>query len=157
MAGIALAMGLTVGFAGAAFAFDEPVPNTAAGHAVAVRHANYHQLGGAFKALNDELKKDTPDKAVVSANAQKMAALADQLPTWFPKGSGPESGAKTGAKPNIWTDPAGFAAAARMLQVETAKLQQVAMTGDMAAVRAQVRATGGACKNCHDKYRLSEH
>lgn len=144
--------------AGAALAHDDlgPVPDTPAAHAAAARHQNFKQLGGAFKAILDELKKSAPDKAVLSANAEKMNALAKQEASWFPQGSGAESGVKTAAKPEIWRDPQGFAAAVQRLQGETAKLQQVAIAGDLAAIRTQAQATGGACKNCHDKYRVPD-
>jgi cytochrome c556 len=144
--------------AGAAVAHDDmgPVPNTPAGKAVVARHQNFKQLGGAFKAIMDELKKPAPDKAVLAANAKRMDALAAQEASWFPKGSGAESGAKTGAKPEIWSDPTGFAAAVQRLQGATAKLDQIAAAGDLDAFKAQVRETGAACKNCHDKYRVPD-
>ena len=124
--------------------------------AIPARQANYKQLGGAFGGINAELRKDMPDLALVRANAAKMHDLAAQLPSWFPVGSGPETGMKTGAKAEIWSDPQGFAAAAKGLLDETARLQQVAAGGDVDALKAQVRATGGACKGCHDKYRAQE-
>jgi len=154
-AGAALGVAMA---ASVALAHDDlgPIPNTPAGKAAAARHENFKQLGGAFKAIVDQLKKDAPDKAVIAANAQKANALAAQQPSWFPKGSGAESGVKTDAKPEIWSDPQGFAAAVQKLQAATAKLQQVASTDDMAAIKAQVQATGGACKNCHETYRVPE-
>jgi cytochrome c556 len=139
--------------AGAALA---QAPASPAAHDVAARQQNFKQLGRAFKGLMDEMKKPAPDKAVLVANATRMNELAKQEATWFPKGSGPESGAKTGAKPVVWSDPSGFAAAVERLQGETAKLQQVAASGDVAALRTQAQATGGACKNCHDKYRVPD-
>lgn len=144
--------------AGAALAHEDmgSVPNTPAAKAVVARHHNFKQLGGAFKAIFDEIKKDSPDKAVISTNARKMNALASQEASWFPKGTGPEAGVKTDAKPEIWSDPQGFAAAVKKLQGETAKLQQVSAAGDMAAIKAQVQATGGACKSCHDKFRVPD-
>ena len=143
--------------ANAALAHDVgPVPNTPAGKAAAARHENYKQVGGAFKAISDQARTGSPDKAVVLANAQKLSTLAGQMPTWFPKGSGTESGVKTDAKPEIWKDPQGFAAAIKRLQTESAKLQQVAATGDAAALKAQFQATGGACKGCHDKFRVPD-
>lgn len=159
--GKAVAVGAAVSlamFAGAAVAHDDmgPVPNTPAAKAVVARHQNFKQLGGAFKAIFDELKKDAPDKAVIAANAQKMNTLASQEASWFPKGTGAEAGVKTDAKPQIWSDPQGFAAAIQKLQTETGKLQQVATAGDFTAIKAQVQATGGACKNCHDKFRVPD-
>lgn len=142
-----LALAMT---AGGAFA------QSSMAQAVKDRQAHFKQQGGAFKGVLDELKKDQPDKAVVSANATKLKGLAAQLPTWFPKGSGPEAGVKTAAKPDVWRDPATFSAAAQRLQAETAKLDQLAMAGDMDAVKAQARVVGGACKNCHDKFRVPD-
>jgi cytochrome c556 len=147
---LAAALALSVAAAaGAAMALD-------AKGAAAARHENFKQLGGAFKGLNDELKKGQPNKAAVAADARKVKGLADALPSWFPKGSGPETGVHTHAKAQVWSDPAGFAAAAQRLQAETGKLQQFAAAGDLAAVKSQVAAVGGACKNCHDKYRQPE-
>lgn len=143
--------------AGAAAAHDEgPQPATPAGKAAGARHENFKQMGAAFKAAMDEARKGSPDLQVVGASAQKMSALAKQLPSWFPAGTGVGSGAKTDAKAEIWSDPQTFAAAATRLQTETAKLQTLAAGGDVAAAKAQVMATGGACKNCHDKFRVPE-
>lgn len=150
---IALAMGLAA--AGAALAQDA-APTTPGGKAVLARQAHYKELSKAFGGLNGELRKEAPDKAVIAADAAAAASLAKDLPSWFPKGSGPEAGVKTAAKAEIWTDAAGFAAAAGKLADETAKLQQAATAGDIDAIKAQARATGGACKNCHDTYRAAE-
>lgn len=132
------------------------IAQTAAQKAVTARQAGYKQMGAAFKAINDELKAGSPNAGAIAANAKKMSDLAGQVPGWFPKGSGPEAGVKTKAKPEIWSDAAGFAAAARALQPETVKLQKLAAAGDLDGVRAQVRAVGGACKQCHDKYRKAD-
>ena len=49
-----------------------------------------------------------------------------------------------------------FAAAVKRLQVETAKFQPIAAGGDLGAIKAQAQAVGGACKNCHDSFRVPE-
>ena len=155
--GVAVAMGVGLAVAATgALAHNEAKPKgpmSAGAKAAHQRHENFEALGKAFKALNDELRKDAPTKVVVQSNAKTISNLANGLPTWFPRGSGVEARAKSEAKANIWTDAAGFSAAASALQVQTSKLNQLAVAGDMDAVRAQVRATGGACKGCHDKYR----
>jgi cytochrome c556 len=155
-AAVALAVGLGVA-AGGALAHEhmEP-PKGPMQKAAFTRHENFKQQGAAFKAILDELKKGDPDKAVVASNAAKLKGLASQLPTWFVKGSGPESGYKTDAKAEVWSDGPGFAAAANRLQVETSKLDELARAGDIDAIKTQARAVGGACKNCHDKYRVPE-
>jgi len=59
----------------------------------------------------------------------------------------------TKAKPEIWLDMDDFKAKMEKMQEETAKLAEVAQQGDFEALKAQVGATGKACKACHDKYR----
>ncbi|HEX3363952.1 cytochrome c [Phenylobacterium sp.] len=144
--------------AGAALAAEPPAPgapSTPAGQALMARQAHFRDQAAGFKAINDELKKDAPDKAVILANATKIKGTAAALPTWFPKGSGPETGLKTAAKADIWTDAEGFDKAATQLQTETVKLEQAAMGGDLDAIKAQDRAVGAACGACHSKYRAA--
>ena len=102
----------------------------------------------AMKALSNQ--------AVLTTNANKLKASSQALPSWFPKGSGPESGVKTDAKAEVWSDAAGFAAAANKFQIEAAKFQELATAGDVAGMKAQSRVLGGTCKGCHDKYRVPE-
>lgn len=156
--GVALAVALGVGAAvaaGGAFAHDDKLPANAspATKAAYARHANFEKMGGAFKGLNDELRKGAPDKAAVATHSRTLATLAGQLPTWFPRGSGIEARPMSEAKADIWRDAAGFTAAASALQAQATKLSQLAVAGDIDAVKAQVRPVGGSCKGCHDKYR----
>jgi cytochrome c556 len=146
---IGLALAGVLATAGVALA-QEASPG---GRAVLARQAHYKDLGKAFGGIGAELRKEAPDKAAIAANASTMAALAKDLPAWFPKGSGPEAGVKTAAKAEIWSDAAGFDAAATRLQAETAKLAEAAAGGDLDAIKAQARATGGACQACHERYR----
>ncbi|MFZ4066858.1 MAG: c-type cytochrome [Phenylobacterium sp.] len=120
---------------------------------IETREANFKSMGKAMKAMNDGLKADTPDMAAIAANAATIRSLAPKISTWFPKGTGPEAGVKTEAKAEIWTDPAGFAAAASRLEPAVAKLETLARAGDVAGARAQVRVVGGTCKGCHDKFK----
>jgi cytochrome c556 len=140
--------------AGAASA-QAPAPGAAVSLADAVkaRQANYKQLGGAAKTLNDQTKSPTPDMAAIKDAAAKVKALSIVLPTWFPAGSGKSAGVKTAAKDEIWTDAAGFATAAKTFADAAAKLDQIAQTGDAAAVTTQFQAVGMACGACHKTYR----
>lgn len=66
---------------------------------------------------------------------------------------GSDTGAPTKAKPEIWKDRAKFDKLAHDMQAETVKLVAAAQTGDPAALRKAVTATGAACKACHDDFR----
>lgn len=137
----------------AALAFGSLAFADTAETVAAQRQAHFKQLGGLFKAINDELRKAQPDRSIVEADAARLKDLAAQLPSWFPRGSGPGDGMKTDAKRSIWADPAGFAAATTRLKAETTKLDMLSTTGDLPQIGAQVRAVGSACKNCHEQYR----
>lgn len=141
--------------AAAALALVQVATAQAADSLASRRHAYFEEQGRVFKAIGEGLRADGAPSPAVIAGAGKLKALAAQLPGWFPKGSGPESGAKTGAKAEIWSDPSGFAAASDLLTAETAKLEQLSRTGDVAQLRVQARAVGGACRNCHEKYRAN--
>ena len=92
----------------------------------------------------------------VQEAAGQIAKAAAAIDTWFPQGSGPESKIETDAKSEIWADPQGFQTAAKALKAEAPKMQQLANANDLAGVKAQVGKLGGACKGCHDKFRVPQ-
>lgn len=142
----ALSAGLVVAAGGA-------LAQSAGAKAANMRHEKFESLGRANKALNDELKKDAPSKAVLTTNAATINTLSHELPHWFPKGSGKEAREKSEALPAIWSDPAGFSKAALNFRTEAGKLTRIAGGGDLDAIRAQAKATGQACGGCHRAFR----
>ncbi|WP_332769111.1 c-type cytochrome [Phenylobacterium sp.] len=144
---IALALALTAGGAVAATSVEK---------AITLRQASYKEMGKSFKAVNDELKKDTPDTKLIAAEAKKVHGFSLAIPKWFPKGSGPEAGIKMRAKADIWAEPVKFAEATKALQVESQKLRVAAGKGDVEAIKLQFKATGGACGGCHKPFRAEE-
>jgi cytochrome c556 len=106
--------------------------------------------GQTMKLLGAMAQDESPfDAAVVKEQGEAMAARFDGLRILFPPGS--ENGPpETYAKPEIWSDPDGFAAALK--QAMDASLQLAAVT-DAAQLKDAMGKVGGACKNCHDKYR----
>jgi cytochrome c556 len=121
--------------------------------AIAARQAGYKKMGAAMKAINDQLKTDAPAKAVMAPAAQTLAATAREQPKLFPAGSGPTAGVKTDALPNIWTDRKTFDAQMAKLIAESGKLVAVMNSGNIDAIRAQAKATGGTCAACHRQFR----
>jgi len=122
------------------------------------RQDKLRDMGGALKAIEDELKKRNPDwENAIVPNAQTIQSRSTYLLTWFPKGSGPESGLKTYALPVIWQKPDDFTRIGKAAQAETTKLNQVAASKDEAALKVQVLTVGKACKACHDSYRSPDY
>jgi cytochrome c556 len=57
------------------------------------------------------------------------------------------------ALPVIWTDKANFAAKAHNLQLAATKLNAVTQAGNTAEFMPALKATGDACKSCHETFR----
>lgn len=119
------------------------------------RHEHYEELGKAFKAVRDQMNASSPDFAALQKNAEVVNEASVDQQKWFPKGTGPEAG-KTRALPEIWSKPADFEAAQKMLSDRAPKLLAAAKAKDIDGVKAAFKETGGACKNCHDAFRSPE-
>lgn len=65
---------------------------------------------------------------------------------------GTDKGAKTQAKPEIWTQRDKFNAAAKRSQDDVAKLVAAGKTGDLDQIKSAVGAVGKSCKACHDDF-----
>jgi cytochrome c556 len=122
---------------------------------VDARKANFKKIGGAMKASGDTFKSGAPDAAVLKANAAIIAGFADQVPSWFPAGTAVGVG-KSEAKPNIWTDKAGFAKAAADFSAAAKGYKAAADTGNLAAAGAALGKLGGTCKGCHETFRQKD-
>jgi cytochrome c556 len=129
---------------------------TANQQAVETRQHNLKELGGAFKAVRDELRNSKPNMTLLVQETTKMEQLIGKMNGWFPKDSAPGAGIETDAKPEIWADPQGFTAVMTKAQAEVPKLATFAKANDLDGLKKQVAAAGAACKGCHDKYRVPQ-
>jgi len=120
---------------------------------IQARQAHYKEIGKAAKALSEQLKSATPSIPVVQASATQIDALAPEVPSWFPVGSGPTAGVKTQAKPEIWARADEFKRDAVAFADAAHKLDLVAAHGDLTAIRTQAQALGQTCKTCHETFR----
>ena len=120
---------------------------------VKARQASYKEIGGAFKRINDELKSGAPDMNSVKPLARDIAGRAALLPKYFPKGSGPESGLKTRAKPDIGKDNAAFVKLQGDMITAAPSSARAAASGNVAGLGAARNTLGSTCKSCHDRFR----
>lgn len=142
-------MGLTAAAlvlsAGAAFAALD------ADSAIKYRKGVFEAIGGHFGSVIAGLK--SPELAVDMLPHAEALAVSAKLP-WKAFGPGTDKGSeKTTAGPKIWSDAAGFKAAAAKFEIATAELLAAVKTKDNAKIAAAVQATGATCKNCHEGYR----
>lgn len=107
-------------------------------------------LGGHMGAIGAIMKYKLPYQGTIAAHAQALQITSTVIEDAFKKEI---TAGKTDAKPDIWQDWEKFAAAAKKLGEESGQLAQVAQSGDMEAIGAQVKALGKACGGCHKPFR----
>lgn len=134
----------------AAIAADDP--NEVA---LEARQGFFQMLGFNMGKLAGMAKGDVPyDEAAAVAAATNINALSryDVTQHFIPGTSTAELGTETQAKPEIFTDMAGFSAKFADLQKAADGIPE-AVKGGQDKVGPVVAALGAACKACHDSYR----
>ncbi|MBN8875015.1 MAG: cytochrome c [Rhodospirillales bacterium] len=91
------------------------------------------------------------DLKTLEGPAKAIQRFATVYPSLFPKGT--ETGHDTKAKPEIWSDSAGFQKASAAMGDAAGKLAVAARAGDESGVTAAVKEIGDACGACHRGYR----
>jgi cytochrome c556 len=117
------------------------------------RQRNLRDMGAAYKAIGDQLKKSKPNISEMARYAGSMQDIASSQKQWFPAGSGAESGVKTAAKAEIWSQPAEFIKWEDELTTQLNLLVKVTGGSDVEAVRLQHEQVGKACAGCHKVFR----
>lgn len=120
---------------------------------VDARVAHYKEIGKSAKGIRDELSLAQPNLSNVESNATRIEALARQIPTWFPAGTGQQPGVKTEALPVIWQQVPTFRQRALGLAGAAHEIAAASASGNLAATRATAGNLGNACKACHDTFR----
>ena len=120
------------------------------------RKDHFHQIGAAFKAVMDQTHASAPDFQIIHANAQTLEQLIAALPSWFPAGSGPESGVKTRAKAEVWTKASDFQEDARLAHEAAQDLVKASAGSDVSVVATSAMALGKRCGACHADFREKE-
>lgn len=140
-----LCAGLVVGALGGS-ALADPVVN---------RQAAMSHVGAAAKASGAMLKGEVDYDAAKALLALRiMNATALGFGSQFPEGS--ETGAETEAAPAIWSDRAGFDAAADKFIADT-KAAIDAAPADLEAFKAAFGGVAANCKACHKDYRIKKN
>lgn len=144
-------LGLTGAFIGLQAGAANAGASGAAEQAVTQRKASFRMSAVTFNAL--KAMGESGDISKAGFPASGIALWAKALPGAFPAGS---DLAASDALPAVWSDRAGFEAAAGAYQAATARLQAAAAAGDLNGFRAAIEETGKSCGGCHDSYRKEQ-
>lgn len=145
-----LALALAAGIGGAVLAAGT------ADELISARQAEMKSNTKAIKALVSIVKGETAyDNAAVQAAVKILVDAREESKTkdvWSASAQQGET-VKTGAKPEVWSDAAGFAAAWTQFDAAVAG---IAASTDKASFEAAFPALGASCKACHEKFRAAE-
>ena len=119
--------------------------------AVKYRKAAFTVMNSHMGRIFAQLKSPTPNMQVIQSSAQTVEAMS-KLP-WDAFAPSTELVADTRALPALFKNEAKAKDLAQKMQDEVAKLNTVAKTGDVAAIRTQFGVTAKTCDNCHDDFR----
>jgi cytochrome c556 len=114
---------------------------------VAARQSVMFLSGGDLAAMKAAAEAGGDVKQLVPS-ARSLARWGRTLPSMFPPGS--DGGH---AKPEIWSDRAGFEAAAAAFSDAARLLGEAAAAGDRDAFLARWTDVRGACGACHETYK----
>ena len=135
----------------------KPAPAMVPADVIKARIASFKEIGGGLKGIFDQLRAPEPQIALIKQSVKPITAGATGIYKWFPAGSGPESGLKTAAKPEIWTQAAKFKMAQDAFAAQAKALTAAVDGGKLDLIKAEAIKMGGTCKGCHENFRVSEH
>ena len=126
-----------------------PAPSVPPDPIVTARKAGMFLSGGNLAAMKSAAEAGA-DLRQLFAPAMSLMRWAETLPALFPAGTG---GEPSKARPEVWSDRAGFEAAATAYAVATRRLYTAAAGGDRAIFLERWAEVRGTCGACHDAYK----
>lgn len=115
---------------------------------VAARQSAMVMSVGATSAMRSAAANGTPVKNLAFV-ANGLAKWGTALPAMFAPST---AKVPSRAKPEVWTDQAGFAAKAKDFADATAALAAAAKADDKDGFAAALASTNASCKGCHDAF-----
>lgn len=125
-----------------------PLAAPTAQEIVSARQASMVLSVGALSALRSASANGTAVKNLAFV-AGGLAQWGTALPGMFAEST---RSTTSRAKPEIWTDKAGFAEKAKAFADATAALSVAAKADDKEAFTAALASTNAACKGCHESF-----
>ena len=120
--------------------------------AIKYRQSAFFVMGQHFGRIGAMANDKAPfDAKAAQDNAVIVATLA-HLP-WVAFGPGTDKGAKTKAKPAIWTEQAKFQELTDEMKKATTELAAASRTNNLDNLKVAFGDAAKSCKACHDNYR----
>ena len=141
-----VAAALLFGGSGVALAQGAPTGD----QSILLRQGGMAMVGSLAELMKAGVQSGADPKTFQEA-AAAMAKWGAVYPALFPADS--KTGHDTKAKPEIWSDRAGFEKAAITFVEASTKLAEADKSGDKAAFAAAFQVEGQSCGGCHRNYK----
>jgi cytochrome c556 len=123
---------------------------------VAARKAAFSMSAVTVNAIKSGIDANAPLQSQGFA-VSALKKWSHALPGMFPSGTSvADLPGATAAKPEIWTDRAGFEAKAADYAAAVDHLSELAQANDVASFNAQFAVVRSACGSCHSVYRIEQ-
>lgn len=116
------------------------------------RTAIMESLRGHIRAASMSVRGLVEDRGQLVNHAKGLANGTAEFDYIFPAGSNVSD---SEALPVIWEEPEEFAAAIKKVQQASAAFVAAAESGDAERIGGAFRELGGACRGCHDRFRVA--
>jgi cytochrome c556 len=116
------------------------------------RDAIMESMRGHIRAASMTVRGLVEDNGQLVDHARGMANNAREFDNIFPEGS---NVGESEALPVIWEEPEEFAAAIEKVKQASAAFVEAAESGDAERIGGAFRELGGACRGCHDRFRVA--
>jgi len=116
---------------------------------VADRQAAMFEMQNAYWPLLKVEKGESTDLVAAAAASQAINDAMDRFSELLVPGTAKGEVPGSRATPEVWTEPAEFAAAMNELQASTAALTDAASSGDVELFKERFDALATACVGCH--------
>jgi cytochrome c556 len=116
---------------------------------IAARRANQKRVGELTKSVDEGLKGGATAAALLD-QIKEIDERAHLIKGYFPEGT---QNGDTKAKPDVWSNRAGFDAAADHYVAAFDNLFKLAKTGDTAGLNGNWEAAKGTCGACHRDFK----
>ena len=146
MIGSVTAVAVTLGIS--IHAAADTTPEDALDYRIAIMTA----LRGHLVAASMSVRGLVDDKGHIVNHAQGIANTTMELGNIFPEGS---NVGESEALPVIWEEQEEFRVAIMKVQDASAEFLEAVEDGDAEAIGGAFRNLGGACRGCHDQFRVA--
>lgn len=116
------------------------------------RTAIMESMRGHIRAASMTVRGLVEDRGQLLNHAKGMANNTKEFDHLFPEGS---IVGDSEALPVIWQEPEEFAAAITKVQEASEAFVAAAESGDAERIGGAFRELGGACRGCHDRFRVA--